>query len=192
MAIRPLTLDADIRYAFETMKTNVNLGGTVVHTVLGSGATSEEADVVWHEDIGLWTIMDADRVDGRYWCAFGTSDPNAAESVSITCEIQIPKTGLDLRHPGIFLRDSSSNAYLAHSGKIGGGFPGVGKLGFLNSGPDADILPVQLAAGRNAEYMLIGRIDDKRLIDEILKFVRKVEAFKIKVREERIRSKVAN
>ena len=192
MAIRPLTLDADIRNAFETMKDNVNQGGTVVHTALGSATANEEADVVWHADIGLWTMMDANRVDGRYWCAFGTDDPNSGEPVPIACEIQIPKSGLDVRQPGIFLRDSSSNAYLAHSGKIGGGFPGVGKMGFLNSGPDADILPVQLAPTRNAQYMLIGRIDDKRLIDEILKFVRKVEDFKVKVREERIRSKAAS
>ena len=75
------------------------------------------------------------------------------------------------------MRDSQNQIFLAHSGKVGGGRKGIGKLGFLNF-YQGTLESVRWPDGRETELIPIGQIDDKHLPEQIAHFVYEVRQFK--------------
>ena len=80
--------------------------------------------LTWHSNLQFWVMLAPDRLENRYWCAYGTEDPTKQSMVSITCEINPPHFGVNRLCAGLFISDSSGSVYLAHSGKVGGGRAG--------------------------------------------------------------------
>lgn len=98
--------------------------------------------------------------------------------VSIVCEINPPRIGINRQCAGLFIRDSTGSVYLAHSGKIGGGRAGVGKAAFMRSVDKNDVVPVVFPNGQQVEYIVIGRIDDNDFLADLTRFVHAVAEFK--------------
>ena len=70
----------------------------------------------------------SDSVSSRFLNEFGVLAPG---NLSIAVEINVPHEGRTGRVAGFFARDHATGAiYLMHSGKVGGGQPGVGAYAF--------------------------------------------------------------
>lgn len=176
--IRPLVEEKDIAEAFAVFSQKVTVGGQQVKCVVGYLGGSDTETLTWHSDKDLWILLEPNRLDNRFWCVFGTDNPITNSMVSITCEINPPHTGFNRRCAGLFIRDSTGAVHLAHSGKIGGGRAGIGKIAFLSSRDKNDIVPVRFPDERESDYIVIGRIDDKDFLDDLTKFVHAIARFK--------------
>lgn len=70
------------------------------------------------------------RPNKSYWTCFGLYDP-ARTSLDITVEINVGYTETDRVAGIIAVEHSTRGEYLLHTGRIGGGYPGVGSTAFL-------------------------------------------------------------
>src|SRR5712691_9514729 len=138
----------------------------------------QDCEVFWDSDLGLWSSFQTKRRENRYVLFFGTEDPNLKKSLSISCEINPLKSGINLRCAGSLLMDENGNVFLAHNGKVGGGRKGIGKSAFIVAHPNENWRPVDLPGGRHTELLVIGRIDKPEFKRQIAYFVRRVDAFK--------------
>ncbi|MES5488706.1 hypothetical protein QMZ05_38700, partial [Bradyrhizobium sp. INPA03-11B] len=67
----------------------------------------------------------------RYWTPFGVYQPDN-HAQSITVEINIPLDDNTAQVAGFFAEDDETgDTFLMHSGKVGGGRPGIGESAFL-------------------------------------------------------------
>lgn len=94
-------------------------------------------------------------------------------NLQITVEINVPFEGRNDQAAGYFVRDPRTNdTFLAHSGRVGGGTPGVGKTGFLawsdlrlieaedqNGGVRQGVLVAPLVAASNGVVHLLRYVD---------------------------------
>ena len=176
--IRPLVDQKEIEEAFALFSQSVTKGGQQVECVIGYQGGSETATLVWHSDVKLWVMLEPERIANRFWCAYGTDDPTAHSMVSITCEINPPRLGINRQCAGLFIIDSAGAVHLAHSGKIGGGRAGIGKAAFVGSRSQNDLVPVMFPDKQEWEYIVIGRIDDADFLLDVAKFVHAVAEFK--------------
>ncbi|BCB21936.1 hypothetical protein [Bosea sp. ANAM02] len=116
----------------------------------------------------------------RYWNGFGVF--REAPALTITVEINIPLEVNTARVAGFFAQEPISGAiYLMHSGKIGGGQPGVGKSAFL-AWSKSELVATADGEGNVRSGIIIGRIDDPDLAGRIWRFVQLVAAFKVAAR----------
>jgi hypothetical protein len=122
--------------------------------------------VHWNPRLHFWSLLDAERAKGRFWCCFGTDDPNNHKSPAIVCEINPPKEGYDRRAAGVLLRDDAGKIYLGHSGKIGGGRKGIGKSNFL-SFYQGKLVTVQWPDSYESDLIVIGQVDGKQLVERV-------------------------
>ena len=176
--IRPLIDENEIGRAYAIFARNTTRGGEQVNCVIGSQSGSETVQLTWHAEQKLWIFLEPKRQDNRFWCTFGMDDPTTDAAVSMTCEINPPRSGFNRLCAGLFIVDSTDTVYLAHSGKIGGGRAGVGKTAFMNSRNKNDIVPVQFPDKKEADYIVIGGISDGDFLAELAAFVHAVAEFK--------------
>ena len=136
--------------------------------------------VLWHEDLKIWVLLYTRDRHNRYWCAFGLEDPSSASTLSITCEINPPREGVDRKCAGLFVRDESGEFFLAHSGKVGGGRPGIGKSAFLKRWKQLgnDIVSVSFPNSEKSDYIIVGSIADPDFRRNLKKFVHSVGTIK--------------
>lgn len=145
-------------------------GGNVNQTVysLGDGA--------------LWAAFGGVSEDSalpRFWNAFGVYRPNRPAQM-ITVEINIPTDSNSAMVAGFFAEDpDTGDIYLMHSGRVGGGRPGIGKSAFL-VWSKAKLVEVLDPGGDIRSGIMVGRIDDHDLAGRIWEFVKKVQSFKDK------------
>jgi hypothetical protein len=180
--MRALTGHEEIRRAFDSLEEPLSAGGVVLRRTVGYKGGNESADIVWHSDPGFWVLLHPTRLPRRYWCAFGVEDPHTTSALSITCEINSPKDGIDRRCAGLFVGDDTGRVFLAHSGKVGGGRPGIGKSTFLRFRGAEDVAMVEFPDGRDAEYIILGALDATSLLTRVAGFVHDVARFKARVR----------
>jgi hypothetical protein len=115
----------------------------------------------------------------RYWNAFGTFYANHGQALTINVEINIASDTNTKQVAGFFAKDSETGAiFLMHTGKIGGGRPGVGKGAFLVQSK-ATLISVDVENGLARNGILIGRLDDPYLSGHIWRFVQSVKRFKV-------------
>jgi hypothetical protein len=156
------------------------------------GAASERRAVGWQGggghynmyvrmDVGLWGLFEP--LDNRYWCCYGLAEHlEQQSSLSIVVEVNPPLEGTNRRCAGIFLRDpETDDVYLAHTGRLGGGFRGVRSNTFVAYRGD-NFIEVTWPNGMQSSVLLIGRVDGERLPHHLAHFVREVERFKQEVR----------
>jgi hypothetical protein len=112
----------------------------------------------------------------RYWNAFGVYSRD--RSLSITVEINIPINTNGGQVAGFFAEDSETgDIFLMHSGKVGGGRPGIGKSAFL-VWSKAKLIDVTDHNGEVREGIAVGKLYDPDLAGRIWTFVRSVQDFK--------------
>lgn len=175
----------EIRPAQDRFLERLKDGAQVFASKLGwhGGGMNEPVEVYWHQKQGFWAYASDQFTENRYWVAFGTQNPSqVSASLTLTCEINVPFEGVDRRVAGAFVTDSereNAPVYIAHSGKIGGGRKGVGKMAFLNHlrGQDQR-LPVKWADGKETEMVVIAGLEDSGFISQIGHFVQEVERIK--------------
>lgn len=179
MNLSPITTRKEGKIAFQALKSCLIGGAKNFKRQVGWPGEHGEFTLHWHESARFWVVFGLQELS-RYWCAYGTMDPNSHRSVDVTCEINPPTEGIDRRCGGIFLKDSGSGLYLAHSGKVGGGRKGIGKTSFLEE-YSGSLEEVEWPDGVTSEVVLLGKIGSKSFVRNLANYIRAVEAFKANV-----------
>jgi hypothetical protein len=118
-----------------------------------------------------------DAAERRYWNAFGVYRPDRPTQ-SITVEINVPIDSNGARVAGFLAKDSASgHIFLMHSGKVGGGRPGIGKSAFLIWSM-AKCIEVSDENGGFRTGIAVSVLRDPSLASRIWTFVRSVQSFK--------------
>lgn len=140
---------------------------------LGYQGGGSEAMAYQVAPLNFWVAI-ADS-GNRYWNALGIGNP-FKDGSTIIAEINPPKTGIDRNIAGVFIEDKKGTIYLAHRGKIGGGRKGIGKEAFLDWYKE----PLDLVFDEDRHVMLIviGALDDEKLIESLATFTKSVSVFK--------------
>lgn len=129
----------------------------------------------------LWVAFgkpSQDTVVPRFWNAFGVFRPDRTAQ-TITVEINIPVDSNTAQVAGFFAEDvDTGTIFLMHSGKVGGGRPGIGKSAFL-VWSKAKLVEVADEAGGMRSGIAIGQLDDPDLSGRIWRFVGNVQGFKV-------------
>jgi hypothetical protein len=176
------------RYALITQREQINAAqrllvkrlaseaGQLRTSPVGFPSGDMKARVRYLAAYGFWHAVPrkGERLHNRHWNGFGFDDPAESRALTLTVEINPSFTG-SRKCAGLFVRDARDRLYLGHTGRIGGGREGVGKLEFL---PEVKDLLVSID---EREGLLIGRIEAKNFTRELADFVRAVRKFKSKV-----------
>jgi hypothetical protein len=170
---------ADATNAFSEMARNLRQGARQLRKPLGWKGGADEFTVYWRAEEGFWSVLEDGFAENRYWCCFGTGDPDAVTKLSIACEINPPFTGINLRTTGMFIRGEDRAVYLAYTGNVHGGRKGIGKAAFLDWYGSDGLTEVRLPDGRTTSVIVIGRIESPRFPAQIARLVRQVERFKV-------------
>jgi hypothetical protein len=128
----------------------------------------------------LWAAFGGPTKDSavqRYWNAFGVYQPDKGPQ-SIAVEINIPTDSNGAQVAGFFAEDSETgDIFLMHSGRVGGGRPGIGKSAFL-VWSKAKLVEVTGENGEVRSGIAVGKIDDPDFAGRVWTFVRSVHRFK--------------
>ena len=175
MNLIPVTDGKASKEALRTLGARLSKGCKKYTRRIGWQGGNYKTDVYWNPRERFWFTQDVS--GNRFWCPFGTWDPDTHDMLTITVECNPPLKGIDRRCAGAFLTDGSK-VFIAHSGKIGGGREGIGKSAFVDSYPQGNWRAVQWPDGYENEMIVIGRIDGKRLPQQFSEFIREVKKFK--------------
>ncbi len=178
MTLSPLTEPADIDAAVQVVWDNIRPGAEPVENTIGYQGGSFRHTVYWYAHLHMWTILSPMLTVNQFWFAFGNQDPNLHRSLSITCEINIPREGFNRRIAGAFARDHQGNIYLTHSGNLRGGRQGVGRTSFVAFYPGDNRETIFWPDNKTTEVIVIGQIYDPQLLGKIKCFVDQADAFK--------------
>lgn len=132
----------------------------------GGGRTLE---VLWLGAEDLWVAFDD--LGTRWWNAFGLGNPFEGASRSIVVEVNPPTSGRDRTCAGAFVMRGDQRV-LVHTGRIGGGRPGINREAFLQAyaGPKVQV--------GDETFLLVAEVESPRAPSDIARFVRAVHAFK--------------
>jgi hypothetical protein len=154
-------------------------GAVACTHVLGAQGGSGESKMTWIPRFGFWACIEPydGKLRTRHWLAYGLVDPRATSSnLNIRVETAVPHRGINRRIAGLIAEDGSGNAYLLHSGKIGGGKKGFGKSFFWKH-YNGDSVSVSFDDGER-EYALIGLIDSQHFVERLADFIHGVDALR--------------
>jgi len=146
-----------------------------IPVVLGHQGASLQARVWWSEELGMW-FYPGKGEENRYWNAFGTDRPRSEASLSITCEINFVKEGIDRRIGGAFATDSRGRIFVVHRGKLGGSRKGIGKALFEKRYRG---IWMEMDDGREEiSVAVVGVLHSPRFAHQVSQFVSKIEKIK--------------
>lgn len=143
---------------------------------------SKELTIVHNERYWYAGIVINDHQKGiKHWNSFG--DYQAKGHLRIAVELNIAIEDPTKRVAGFFAKDSvSGKVFVMHSGKIGGGAPGVGKDAFITWSADR-LVVVEGTGGSSREGFLVAAVDETDTAPAIARFLNKVTRFKEAVAE---------
>ncbi len=177
MSYHPLTECDEIASALNALEHKLSQGSQPLRRKIGYRGGGGVYTVYWRPHEGFWAAIDPYH-KGRHWCVYGTMDPTQETLLTIVCEVNPPVEGIRRQCAGAFLRDASGRIYLAHSGRIGGGRPGIGKEEFVAFYRGTNWQTVRWPDGRITRMIVAGRLDDPQLPAQIAAFVGEVSRFK--------------
>ncbi len=160
---------AEAQNAFQ--QTLLKSGAKEYKCKLGYQGGTNQADVFWLESVGIWVAFQ--KIENRYWNAFGVVEPENGENLNITCEINSPLKGINRRISGAFAMDNEGEMYILHSGRIGGGRTGIGKSLFKTNYKYGLI-----KLDDELEYAQIGKLWDATLPNNTANFVKEIDRIK--------------
>jgi HNH endonuclease len=174
-----ITAREQIHAALGKLRGLLQTGSQAYVRTIGFQGESLTRTVRWHVRYGFWVIVDSNITENRFWIAFGTEDPSVHgdhSSLSITCETNVPRSGIDRRSGGAFYQ-KRAGIYLCHNGRIGGGRKGIGKAAFLAW--YADRFGLTWPPG-----IIVGAVSGSKskLLSDTAKFVLAVEQFKHEIK----------
>lgn len=177
-----ITERSDITSAHRQLMKTLRTSAKPLETGIGWPGGHKEGTVYWNSRQRVWTHSFESKKSGRYIIFVGTKEPQSGKQVPINFEVNPPFEGRDLRCAGAFVRDSAGEVYLTHSGKIGGGYKGVGKKAFLDWYGRDKLDELTWPGARPSQSVILGPIDSKKLLKSIVAFSSAVRRFKDEVR----------
>jgi hypothetical protein len=132
--------------------------------------------VHWVAPLGLWAFFE--KLENRFWNAFGLERPNGEGSLSITVEINQPFAGVDRKVGGAFAKDPATGVlYMLHRGRIGGGQKGIGADLFWRRFRGGISLRER---GRDdpSRVVVVGKVGTPEFLREVAAFVHEVGRIK--------------
>ena len=178
MSLQPLTDAGDVKRAIASLKLNLTRSCVQMNRFIGWQGGGQNFRVYWSAGLRMWWKLYRSSGGSRYVCFFGFQDPNRSKNLTIICEVNPPCQGFDRRTAGVLVRDDAGRIFLAHTGKIGGGRPGVGKSSFISACGGDQMEPIVWPDRKETEVFVIGRVDSSRLASQIRDFVAQVKEFK--------------
>ena len=191
MSLTLVTDEGISENVFNEFAAQMQVDAEPILTNVGFRGGSVDIEVFWRERDAIWSAFEEKKVEGRYWCVFGTENPKDFQSVSITVEINPPLGGINHRYAGVFLRDADGNFYIGHTGGLRGGYPGVGRSAFLAYYPQESREVVVWPDGRAKEVIIVGVLGQDDLPDRIRDFTFEVQSFKEAVRSGELKKRQA-
>lgn len=176
-----LTEPGEIQRAFLAFRSTMWKGTIAENRTVGFQGGNVPSEVRWLKDEGYWCSLSetGHRDRGQHWNAFGlTPRSTARDPLSITAEINSPRSGINRRCGGVYAQDASGTVYLLHSGKLGGGKQGIGQANFLSFLDSPNLHEVAWADGKVTQAILIGRVDQRSIRGRVRGFLQQVQAFK--------------
>ena len=155
----PLVGRQEIADAWATYCEQMKRGAEPFDRLNGWQGGNKMFTVYWHSAEGIWAALGTDHDNGRHWCGLGTQGPSLVRSLGQACQINPPIEGVNRRCAGLFVRDQEGCVYLAHSGRIGGGQPGMSMNGFIASYTDGQSISVVWPDGKVTGVFRIARVD---------------------------------
>jgi hypothetical protein len=174
MALRLVTAKQEITSINARFASLFRDNGNAVRATVGARSGSGVATVHWLPELKVWGCFQ--KLDNRYWNAFGLTDPYLGKAMDIDCEINPRLTGVDQQVGGAYaVDDVTASTYILHNGKIAGGRKGIGKkLFWKRYGKARPQLDVQ-HNGSIYHYALVANLDDPHALQHISRFVYIVE-----------------
>ncbi|WP_295136968.1 hypothetical protein [uncultured Reyranella sp.] len=130
----------------------------------------------WARDDAFWWAFEPRRARDALVLGHAPEPPPPRES--ITCEINLPRTGADRKLAGMIVEDAAGALYLAHSGRMGGARPGQSKDGFREFLADGVWRSVEWPDGEESEALIVAPLDSPRLTRLLGRFVDAVRRYK--------------
>ena len=148
-----------------------------IRVLTGHMGESLHVDASYSEELNIWWNIDI--VEGnsgeRYWNAFGIGKPKPNKLAYIICEINYPTSGINKRVAATWVKEAGEYVLL-HSGKIGGGRKGIGKISFQEKFAGSFVeSPLEELSGK---YTEIGNLNNPNLPHQIKFFVEEVARIK--------------
>ncbi len=135
-------------------------------------------DMIWY---GYKSAADIN--SNRHWNSFGVlSALHENKTNLITVEFNIKKDEINLRGGGLFVKNATNGkTYLAHTGRIGGGRPGIDKKHFLDwyGREKLDEFFVSQKRSTRHDCILVGELSSQEFLRNLTNFVCSVARFKI-------------
>ncbi|MCW4006401.1 MAG: hypothetical protein NWF04_07395 [Candidatus Bathyarchaeota archaeon] len=140
----------------------------------------QKRTVHWSTKLGIWWAQNDDH-DNRFWNAFGVGEPkwNKKSSLSIVCEINPPREGINGSSGGAFAKEEDER-YLLHRGRIGGGKTRITKERFQEEFKEA-LVRIE---GEEKPLAVVSSFNDSKFAENIAAFVKKVYGIKEKLSQE--------
>lgn len=138
----------------------------------------------YHAGANLWVAYERQERGhngtsyAKHWFGYGLGDPNNIKRMGPICEINIPIGTSTAMIAGALAKDAFGGVFLVHTGKVGGGKPGVGQKAFMQYYSDAEAEAIYQGNSQPKRMVLIGRVSSPEIIELIADFVTTVQAFK--------------
>ena len=178
MTLVPLIERDEILKAYNLFSEQLSRNGTKHSSTLGWQGGNEKAKVIWHENLSIWSYFDPWPDSNRYWCLFGVEDASKITNLDITCEINPLKEGIKGNFGGLFVRDSSGQIYITHSGNLRGGKKGIGKFALWKFFKGNQFITIDGSNGKEYTTIIIGRLGDPKLPIQVSYYIHEVNRFK--------------
>jgi hypothetical protein len=163
------------RYAQQFLKT---LKSYVTHRwsmTLGYPGGSFRARLNWLESLGIWYCTKPKEAE-VHWQAFGAGKPRGL-AAAITCEINLPRKGIDRRVTGALAHDAEGRIYIVHRGRLGGK-KGAGKTAFEKY--YRGVWTCMDEGDSSSTIAVVASLQNPRCARQVAQFVQKVEKIKVK------------
>jgi len=173
--VRLLSEESTLAGAEAALRAAFGANAVVESRTLGFRGGQAQARVYWHEDDEIWGCIDetASPPPDRFWNAFGTAERR--QDGGITCEVNPARRGINARVAGAFGVDvKTGHRLLLHTGRIGGGRPGVGPELFWKESR----LQEAIATEGGRRFVIVADIDGDDVPAEIATFVHAVQSMK--------------
>ena len=124
-----LTEKREIAEAFETVFHNWNKHSKQLRKNISWRPERKEFTVWWRPREKVWAVFQARPEATHHFIFVGLSID--LSTLNIDCQFDPAVSGSSRRVGSVFLQDTDGLIYLGHTGLIGGGVKGVGRIAFL-------------------------------------------------------------
>ncbi len=152
------------------------------------GGGGGEGKVCWYPELRLWSYLKRRKKMNDSWNIFGIQNPNKYKCMAPDCEINTPFQSNCWVTAGAFAHDEHDRTFVVHSGRIGGGKPGIGKSAFwrLYTGEPAYI---ERSKKQPLRVAVVTILDEPDTVARLAQFVWMVAWIKATVTIEQMRKK---